>query len=97
MTKGRGGGQNAAKGNPVLHTYGTGGTFGELALLYNAPRAATVTCIDAGLLWTLDSQSFRAIMLSQDASAHLDTTDSGGARITDRERPFTAQNLKGWI
>ena len=26
-----------------------------------------------------------------------DTTGSGGARITDRERPFTAQNLKGWI
>lgn len=25
------------------------------------------------------------------------TTDAGGARVTDRERPMTEQSLKGWI
>ena len=30
-------------GKPVFH-YGPGGSFGELALMYNAARAATVRC-----------------------------------------------------
>lgn len=36
-----------------------GSTFGELALIYNACRAATVTCIEDAKLWALDRNSFR--------------------------------------
>ena len=37
-----------------LKTYEPGEAFGELALLYNAPRAATIKAKTAALLWELD-------------------------------------------
>lgn len=37
-------------------------SFGELALLYQAPRAATVTCAEAGTLWVIDRQQFKSIL-----------------------------------
>ncbi|KAM3128079.1 hypothetical protein pb186bvf_019842 [Paramecium bursaria] len=36
-----------------------GNGFGELALLYNAPRSATCTAIDECYLWGIDRQTFR--------------------------------------
>lgn len=30
---------------------GPGGSFGELALMYNTPRAATVKAVNDGVLW----------------------------------------------
>ena len=41
-----------------------GGSFGELALMYNAPRAATVMSVEAGCtLWALDRITFRRILM----------------------------------
>lgn len=41
-----------------------GGSFGELALMYNAPRAATVMSAEPGcLLWALDRITFRRILM----------------------------------
>jgi len=41
-----------------------GGSFGELALMYNAPRAATVVSAEAGsTLWALDRITFRRILM----------------------------------
>mmetsp|Transcript_19339 Transcript_19339/g.60805 ORF Transcript_19339/g.60805 Transcript_19339/m.60805 type:complete len:937 (-) Transcript_19339:160-2970(-) len=37
-------------------------TFGELALLYNVNRTATVTCDQAGDLWKMDGTCFRLCM-----------------------------------
>jgi cAMP-dependent protein kinase regulator len=34
--------------------YEPGGCFGELALLYNCPRAATIVAVTSCVLWTLD-------------------------------------------
>lgn len=39
------------------------GNFGELALLYNQPRAATIQAQTAGSLWAMDRQTFRKIVL----------------------------------
>lgn len=35
-----------------------GDVFGELALLYNCPRAASVEAVEAAVLWQLDRESF---------------------------------------
>lgn len=45
--------------------YGPGGSFGELALMYNAPRAATVRCIQDAVLWALDRMTFRRILMER--------------------------------
>lgn len=46
-----------------IHTYENSGSFGELALLYNMPRAATIQAITDGSLWAMDRQTFRRILL----------------------------------
>lgn len=46
-----------------IHTYDNCGSFGELALLYNMPRAATIQASIEGQLWAMDRQTFRRILL----------------------------------
>ena len=47
----------------ALKQYGPGETFGELALLYNAPRAATITVdSEKAMLWSLDRLTFSCII-----------------------------------
>ncbi|RHY19747.1 hypothetical protein DYB25_001296 [Aphanomyces astaci] len=53
---------------PVVHTYvaseGSHPTFGELALMYSKPRAATVLATaGGGTLWTIDRSAFRSILV----------------------------------
>ena len=49
--------------NPTfLKRYEAGEAFGELALLYNAPRAATITSDNESLLYVLDRQTFNHIV-----------------------------------
>ena len=42
---------------------GTNPCFGELALMYSKPRAATVTAVSEGMLWAMDRKSFRSILM----------------------------------
>nr|CAD7407779.1 unnamed protein product [Timema cristinae] len=46
-----------------IHTYENVGSFGELALLYNMPRAATIQAATDGALWAMDRTTFRRIVL----------------------------------
>ncbi|KAJ3121403.1 hypothetical protein HK100_012397 [Physocladia obscura] len=46
-----------------VYQYSSGGSFGELALMYNAPRAATVIAKTEGVLWALDRVTFRMILM----------------------------------
>lgn len=51
----------------VLHVYKSSNnfhpTFGELALIYSKPRAATVIATQKGSLWALDRIAFRSILM----------------------------------
>ena len=46
----------------LLKRYQVGEAFGELALLYNAPRAATITTLEECVLWQLDRDTFNHIV-----------------------------------
>jgi len=53
------------KGNTeptFLKRYEAGEAFGELALLYNAPRAATIFSDDASIIYALDRNTFNHIV-----------------------------------
>uniref|UniRef100_A0A0A9Z103 cAMP-dependent protein kinase type II regulatory subunit n=1 Tax=Lygus hesperus TaxID=30085 RepID=A0A0A9Z103_LYGHE len=45
-----------------VSTYRGNGSFGELSLLYNMPRVATVRAVTEGALWCLDRDTFRRIV-----------------------------------
>lgn len=49
-------------GNMVI-VIGEGGSFGELALIYGTPRAATVKAKSDVKLWGLDRDSYRRILM----------------------------------
>ena len=64
----------------VVAEYGGADSFGELALLYNAPRAATIRCTagapgglasapHGGVLWALERKRFRHVMVHTNASS----------------------------
>ncbi|NP_001191555.1 PKA type II regulatory subunit [Aplysia californica] len=47
----------------LVGNYNNEGFFGELALMYNMPRAATIIAASRGTIWGLDRQTFRRIVL----------------------------------
>jgi len=51
----------SGRGNPVF-TYEGKGVFGELALLYSCPRAATVVSDSQSSLWSLDRSTFNHLV-----------------------------------
>ena len=81
-----------------------GATFGELALMYNAPRAATVRSLEPCEVYTLDRITFKRIMVaklsrkrlhSQQVLSHIDVfshlPESTQLKISDALQPLTFQ------
>ncbi|KAG8459372.1 hypothetical protein KFE25_013008 [Diacronema lutheri] len=57
--------------SPVaVSTYSSGAMFGELAVLYNSPRAATIRCAADGTLWALGRRAFRGTVTQANVEAH---------------------------
>nr|QDV40190.1 protein kinase cAMP-dependent type II regulatory subunit beta [Ctenopharyngodon idella] len=51
----------------TVGSYDNRGSFGELALMYNTPRAATIIATSPGALWCLDRLTFRRIIVRNNA------------------------------
>ena len=47
-----------------LRTLNPGVVFGELAILYNCTRTATIVAVEEAEVWSLDRQTFQTIMMS---------------------------------
>lgn len=62
-------------------------SFGELALLYNSPRAATVVSRARGTLWALDRLTFRH-MLASSREDQLEATVAGLRCVSHPVSPF---------
>jgi CRP-like cAMP-binding protein len=85
------------KPKSVFH-YKTGGSFGELALMYNAPRAATVTATLDSILWSVDRKTFRKIVIQsrQERAKYYENflkTVPVLEKLTDNERSQLADAL----
>lgn len=46
-----------------VSTYDNTGSFGELALMYDTPRAATIVATEECILWALDRTTFRQLVM----------------------------------
>jgi cAMP-dependent protein kinase regulator len=55
------------KNDAAVFSYRDTGMFGELALMYNCPRAASVRAASAGRLWALDRVAFRHLLVEHNA------------------------------
>ncbi|KAG9345866.1 hypothetical protein JZ751_009022 [Albula glossodonta] len=51
----------------TVGSYDNRGSFGELALMYNTPRAATIIATSPGALWCMDRLTFRRIIVKNNA------------------------------
>lgn len=51
------------KGNKAFHAMGPGKIFGELAILCNCTRTATIKAIEDCKLWAIDRECFQTIMM----------------------------------
>ncbi|XP_019737373.1 cAMP-dependent protein kinase type II-beta regulatory subunit isoform X1 [Hippocampus comes] len=58
---------NVEGAEKLVGRYDNRGSFGELALMYNTPRAATVVAALPGALWCLDRLTFRRIIVKNNA------------------------------
>jgi len=79
------------KGDKVV-TVGPGALFGELALMYSAPRAATVTVAsDSATLWALERDAFKMLLVSKGQAKFQ--VYQGYLREVDLLSPFNNHEL----
>lgn len=65
--------EGSFKGGKRVLEYNAGSTFGELALMYNAPRAASVVATSDASLWAMERETFSSIVMQtmSQKRAHL--------------------------
>lgn len=80
--------------NKYLKTYGSGEAFGELALLYNAPRAATIIAKTSCVLFALDRACFNHIV-KEAASKKRESYEKflGSIELLDQMDPYEKSKI----
>jgi len=74
-------------------TLGAGAAFGELALMYNSPRAATVKAADSCTLWQIDRKTYREIVVyykflrNQQYQEFVKEVEISGKKLGDLLKP----------
>ena len=58
-------------GGDSLGLLESGSSFGDLALMYNCPRAATIRTVSDCTLWTLDRVFFRQAMVTSSSNQNV--------------------------
>ena len=84
---------------PVLHGVITcGGTFGELALMYNTPRQATIRAVDQTTLWKISRQTFQLIIATHERERKKKFTDLiRGVPMLSNLSPSQLSSLAGVV
>lgn len=59
--------------NELVTSYTSGHCFGEIALLSNIPRSATVICSEPSVLFTLDRETFRNTLMRTSTEDYEDS------------------------
>lgn len=59
------------KNNKIIKYYSNGNSFGELALLYNSPRGATIIADEECVLWELDREVFKYLIRFQNEERQM--------------------------
>jgi cGMP-dependent protein kinase len=78
----------------VVQTVQAGGSFGELALLYLAPRAATVTALTEASVWVIDRTTFKRILATANDSIreeHVRWLDASSQFFTNMDQQEIVQ------
>jgi CRP-like cAMP-binding protein len=84
--------------DPVkVHTVLPGGFFGELALLYNAPRAATVQSVGESKLWALDRGTFKNCMARASKVEPAVTAAASFAPSAEKPVPIYARSMSDLV
>uniref|UniRef100_A0A1I8ISG1 cAMP-dependent protein kinase type II regulatory subunit n=1 Tax=Macrostomum lignano TaxID=282301 RepID=A0A1I8ISG1_9PLAT len=86
--------KNAEGGRRHVLTYNNEGSFGELALMYYCPRAATIVARTDGVLWSLDMETFQrrkyeAFLAAVPLLAELTQYERQNVADAIREREFS--------
>ena len=74
------------RGSTPVRTHTSGESFGEVALMYNTFRTATVKCKTAGNLWALDSGMFRQLGLGRLQTQLLLAGEAAASHAQDLRR-----------
>ncbi|EED96498.1 predicted protein [Thalassiosira pseudonana CCMP1335] len=65
--------------------YGSGAGFGELALIYGSPRAATIRSSEDCVLWEISRTAFKGLQLQNEQKAHnLKLTELRRVKVGDK-------------
>mmetsp|Transcript_46818 Transcript_46818/g.74732 ORF Transcript_46818/g.74732 Transcript_46818/m.74732 type:complete len:806 (+) Transcript_46818:110-2527(+) len=73
-----------------------GGSFGELALIYGAPRAATVKAKDTATVWVIDRDTFKDVFESEanNQAGKLEEALSGSPYFNDLQKEQKVELIK---